>query len=341
MSLYIFNNLMTMPKTIGFTYDLRSDCPLKDGDPEDLNAEFDFDEIVNRVKLAIESCGHKVVSIGNVKKLLSMLPELEVDIVFNICEGIGSRNREAQVPVILDTFGIPYIGSDGLTMSVALDKIMTKKILMAEGIPTPRYLGINTMDDLLNLDHMGFPMIVKLRNEGTSKGLSDNSVVHNRKELERQSEYLFDRYKNPPLIIEKLITGSEFTVPLIGNSQVEVFPSVQCSIKDQLDLGEMIYTFERVNSELEYICPSKISQRLEKKLMDLALQTYRAVDCLDFGRVDFRVDKDGNPYVLEINPLPSLSEEDVFSISPKVIGCDFDEAINKIIEAGLKRYEMV
>ena len=80
---------------------------------------------------------------------------------------------------------------------------------------------------------------------------------------------------------------------------------------------------------------------LEKKLMDLALQTYRAVDCLDFGRVDFRVDKDGNPYVLEINPLPSLSEEDVFSISPKVIGCDFDEAINKIIEAGLKRYEMV
>ncbi|MFH1622784.1 MAG: ATP-grasp domain-containing protein [Candidatus Omnitrophota bacterium] len=330
-----------MPKTIGFTYDLKSDFPIKEGDPEDLNAEFDFASVVDRVKLAIESFGHKVVLIGNVKKLLSMLPELGVDIVFNICEGIGSRNREAQVPVILDTFGIPYIGSDGLTMSVALDKIMTKKILMVEGIPTPRYLGINTMDDLLNLDHMGFPMIVKLRNEGTSKGLSDNSVVHNRKELKKQSEYLFDRYNNSPLIIEKLISGSEFTVPIIGNSPIEAFPSVQCSIKDQLNLGEMIYTFERVTSGLEYICPAKISKRLEKKLMDLALRTYRAVDCLDFGRVDFRVDKDSNPYVLEINPLPSLSIEDVFSISPKIVGCDFDKVINKIIEAGLKRYGIV
>ena len=327
-----------MSKIIGFTYDLKNDFPLKEGDPEDLNAEFDFAEVVDSVKSAIEANGYKVVSIGNVKRLLSMLPDLNVDIVFNICEGLGSRNREAQVPVILDTFGIPYIGSDGLTMSIALDKIMTKKILMQEGIPTPRYLGVNRMDDLLNLDHMGFPLIVKLRNEGTSKGLSDNSVVHNKKELKKQTEFLFNRYDNSPLSIEKLITGKEVTVPIIGNSPAEVFPSVQCSIKDQLDLGEMIYTYERVSTELDYICPSKINKRLEKKVRDLALRTYRAVDCLDFGRIDFRVDEDGNPYVLEINPLPSLSTEDVFALSPNAVGCDFNMAINKIIKAGLNRY---
>lgn len=329
-----------MSKIIGFTYDLKSDFPFKEGDPKDFNAEFDFAEVIDSVKLAIEASGYKVVPIGNVTNLISMLPNLKVDIIFNICEGLGSRSREAQVPVILDTFGIPYIGSDGLTMSVALDKIMTKKILMFEGIPTPRYLGINKMDDLLNLDHLGFPMIVKLRNEGTSKGLSDNSVVHNKKELEKQTEFLFDRYDNSPLIIEKLIIGKEVTVPIIGNSPVEVFPSVQCLIKDQLDLGELIYTYERVSAELEYICPSKINKRLEKKIRDLALRTYRAVDCLDFGRVDFRVDNDGNPYVLEINPLPSLSTEDVFSLSPKVVGCDFNMAINKIIDAALKRYRL-
>jgi len=330
-----------MSKIIGFTYDLKSDFPLKEGDPKDLNAEFDIEEVVNRIKLAIESYGHRVVLIGNVKKLLSMLPDLGVDIIFNICEGIGSRNREAQVPVILDTFGIPYIGSDGLTMSMALDKVMTKKILIGEGIPTPRYLGINNIDDIINLDHMGFPMIVKLRNEGTSKGLTDNSVVHNIEELKKQSEFLFDRYKNSALIIEKLISGSEFTVPIIGNSPIEVFLPVQCSIKGQLNLGEMIYTFERVTSDLEYICPAQINKRLEKKLMDLALRTYKAVDCLDFGRVDFRVDQDGNPYVLEINPLPSLSVEDVFNISPKIAGYDFDKAVSKIVEAGLKRHGMV
>jgi len=330
-----------MARTIGFTYDLKEDFPLKEGEPEDFNAEFDVKEIIDSAEEAIKSCGHKVVLIGNVNNLLKMLPDLSIDIVFNICEGRGSRNREAQVPIILETYGIPYIGSDGLTMSLALDKIMTKKILNAERIPTPHYLGISKMDDLINLDHMKFPMIVKLRNEGTSKGLSDNSVVHNRKELNNQAEFLFDRYDSSPLIIEKLITGKEITVPIIGNSPAEVFPSVQCSIKDQLDLGEMIYTYERVNAELEYICPSKISKRLEKKLRDLALRTYKAIECLDFGRVDFRIDQKGNPYVLEINPLPSISTEDVFSMSPSVVGVDYNKAINKIIDSGLKRNGLI
>jgi D-alanine-D-alanine ligase len=327
-----------MSRVIGFTYDLKEDFPFREGDPVDLNAEFDVKEIIQEVKEAIEAGGHKVVLIGNVRNLLKKLPNLGVDIILNICEGIGSRNRESQVPVILETFGIPYIGSDGLTMSLALDKIMAKKFLVAEGIPTPPYLGIDRLDELINLDHMKFPMIVKLRNEGTSKGMSDKSVVHNRKELKNQAEFLFHRYHNSPLIIEKFIPGSELTVPLIGNEPVEVFPPVQISIKDKLDLGEMIYSFEMVTSpDLQYVCPAKISKRLEKMLSDLALRTYTAVGCLDFGRVDFRVDQDGNPYVLEINPLPSLSTEDVFNISPALVGCDFKNAIDKIIDAGLKR----
>jgi D-alanine-D-alanine ligase len=324
---------------IGFTYDLKSEFPVKKGEPDDLNAEFDCEEVVNCVKSAIASAGHEVVDIGNVKNLLKRLPGLGVDIVFNLCEGLGSRNREAQVPVILETFGIPFIGSDGLAMSLTLDKVMTKKILIYEGIPTPRYIGINKIDDLINLDHMEFPMIVKLRNEGTSKGLTDKSVVYNRKELEEQSRNLFDLYKNQSLIIEQFIPGMEFTVPIIGNYPEEVFPSVQVSIKDNTDLGDKIYTYEMVkSSDLKYICPSQISKALEKKLRELALHTYRAVDCLDFGRVDFRVDEKGNPYVLEINPLPSLSPEDVFNISPKVAGRDYNETISKIIDVGLKRY---
>lgn len=331
-----------MGKTIGFAYDLREDFPVKEGEPEDFNAEFDVNEIIDLAEEAIKSGGHKVVLIGNVNNLLKMLPDLSVDIVFNICEGRGSRNREAQVPVILETYGIPYIGSDGLTMSLTLDKVMTKKILISESIPTPHYLGISKMDDLINLDHMKFPMIVKLRNEGTSKGLSDKSVVHSKKELNNQAEFLFNTYDNSPLIIEQLIRGAELTVPLIGNSPVEVFPPIQISIKEQLDLGEMIYTFERITSpELKYVCPAKIGKRLEKKLYDLALRTYKAVDCLDFGRVDFRVDQKGDPYVLEINPLPSISTEDVFSMSPSVVGVDYNKTINKIIDAGLRRNGLI
>ena len=327
-----------MGKVIGFTYDLKEDLPLKESDPVDGNAEFDAKETVDLIQSAIESAGHKVIPIGNVYNLLKMLPNLNVDFVFNICEGANFRNREAQVPVILETFNIPYIGADGLTMSLTLDKIMTKKVLNAEGIPTPKFLGIDKLDDLIDLDHMVFPMIVKLRQEGSSKGLDDSSVVHNRDELKKRTEFLWERYNKPPLVAEQFIAGSEFTVPIIGNDAPMYLPIVQVEICNKLDLGEMIYTFERISSpDLKYICPAKIDKSLEKKIIDLAWRTYKAVGCLDFGRVDFRVDKDNNPYVLEINPLPSLSLEDVFDISPNVAGYDFNKTINFIIDTGLKR----
>ncbi|MFC1752696.1 ATP-grasp domain-containing protein [Thermoproteota archaeon] len=330
-----------MKKKIGFTYDLKEDLPLKDGDPQDANAEFDAEETIEFVKSALLTTGHTIVPIGNIKNLLKMLPELDVDIVFNICEGVDNRNREAQVPVILEAFGIPYIGSDGLTMSLTLDKIMAKKIFSSDGIPTPRYLGIDSLAQLTDLDHMVFPMIVKMRQEGSSKGLSNASVVHNKEELDRQAGYLFRNYGAPPLIIEEFIAGSEFTVPIIGNDPPETLPIVQVEICDKLDLGEMIYTFDRIsNPELKYVCPAKIDKELSDKLCDLAIRSYKAVGCLDFGRVDFRVDRNGNPHVLEINPLPSLSLEDVFDISPKVAGYDFNMAISKIIDAGLKRNGM-
>ncbi|MDD5617801.1 MAG: ATP-grasp domain-containing protein [Candidatus Omnitrophica bacterium] len=328
-----------MPKIIGFTYDVKEDMPLKDGDPIDLNAEFDHQETVDFIKESIESIGHKVLPIGNVGNLLKMLPDLKVDIVLNICEGVNSRNREAQVPIILETFGIPYIGSDGLTMSLALDKIMSKKTFIADGIPTPRYIGIESPKDLINLDHMKFPMIVKMRYEGTSKGLSDKSVVYNDKELKKQAEFLFDTYKTPALIIEEMISGKEFTVPLIGNDSVEALPSVQVIVDKKYDLGDIIYTFDFVTYPgVEYICPAKIDEKLEMQMRDLAIRTYKAVDCRDFGRVDFRVDKNNKPYVLEINPLPSLSPEDAFNLSPQAAGYDYNKAIAKIIDAGLKRY---
>lgn len=330
-----------MSRIIGFTYDVRSDESLDDEKGLDYNAEFDAKETIDVIQSAIESGGHTVIPIGNVHSLLKQLPDLKVDVVFNICEGLHSRNREAQVPIILETYGIPYIGSDGLTMSLTLDKIMTKKVLIAEGIPTPRYIGIDTLDDLVDLDHMVFPMIVKLRQEGSSKGLDNTSVVHNHKELNKRAEYLWDRYAQSPLVVEQFIAGKELTVPIIGNDFPEPLPIVQVEICNTLDLGEMIYTFERINSpELRYVCPAKIDDQFAKKLIDLAWRTYKAVGCLDFGRVDFRVDSNNDPYVLEINPLPSLSIEDVFDLSPKAAGHDFNAAIQKIIDSGLKRLNL-
>lgn len=324
---------------VGLTYDVKPDYVFKKGDPEDANAEFDHPDTIDIIKDAIESGGYKVVKIGNVRKLLKRLKNLDVDIVFNIAEGVSGRNRESEVPVILEMAGIPFVGGDGLTLGLTLDKIMAKKVLISEGIPTPAFFEVS---DIRNIDGVGigYPLIVKPKHEGSSKGISDRSIVKNRRELKRQAEWVLRTYKQPALV-EKFITGSEFTVPIIGNERPRVLPTVQISIDGKTNLGELCYTFSRIRSDtLSYVCPAKISRRLDKKIKEVSLRAYKAVECRDFGRVDIRVDKNGDPYVLEINPLPSLSTEDVFMTVARHMKVSYNSIIAKIVDYALERYGM-
>lgn len=327
-------------KTVGLTYDLKTDYKFKEGDPADANAEFDHPSTIDVIADAIAANGFKVQRIGNAENLLEKIGSLKVDIVFNISEGQFGRNRESQVPIILEMNRIPFVGADALTLGLTLDKVMAKKIFIADKIPTPKFFEVSCAAELENMNHHKFPLIVKPRFEGSSKGLSENSRVQNREELIKQVDYIVSAYKQPALI-EEFISGQEFTVAIVGNDPPEVLPVVQIKIDGKLKLNDMFYTFARITSDrLEYICPAKISAELKKKLDDLALKTYRAVDCCDFGRVDFRVDNEGRPYVLEINPLPSLSTEDVFMLLAKTIGITYEQMIGKILNSALKRHNL-
>ena len=140
-------------------------------------------------------------------------------------------------------------------------------------------------------------------------------------------------------MVEEFVSGSEYTVALIGNNPPEVLPPVQIKIDGRLKLGDKFYTFARIHSNrLEYVCADKIDKVLKEKLMSLALQTYKAIDCRDFGRVDFRVDEQSEPYVLEINPLPSLSGEDVFTCIANYLEVPYAELIRRILDAAFLRY---
>ena len=325
-------------KTVGLTYDLKSDYKFKKGDPLDANAEFDAPSTINVIADAISANGYNVKKIGNALNLLEKIDNLGVDIVFNISEGLIGRNRESQVPILLEMAGVPFVGADALTLGLTLDKVMAKKIFIAEKIPTPKFFEVASVDALINQDHCKFPLIVKPRFEGSSKGLSENSRVENIAELKKQVDFITKTYKQPALV-EEFISGQEFTVAIVGNENPEVMPVVQIKIDGKLKLNDKFYTFARITSDrLEYICPAKISQELKKKLNELALKVYRSVECRDFGRVDFRVDNNGNPYVLEINPLPSLSTEDVFMLIAKNIGITYEQKVGKILDAALKRY---
>ena len=327
-------------KTVGLTYDLKTDYKFKEGDPPDANAEFDHPSTIGVIAKAIEANGFRIKKIGNVSNLLEKIDRLGVDIVFNISEGISGRNRESQVPVVLEMMGVPFVGADALTLGITLDKLTAKKIFIAENIPTPKFFEVKSADELAHSNHRRFPLIVKPRFEGSSKGLSDNSRVKNNEELKKQVERVTTFYKQPALV-EEFISGQEFTVAVVGNDPPEVMPVVQIKIDGRFKLNDKFYTFARITSDrLEYVCPARIKQRLKNKICDLALKTYLAVECRDFGRVDFRVDNNDNPYVLEINPLPSLSTEDVFMFVAKGIGISYEDIIGKILNSALKRYNL-
>ena len=322
---------------VGLTYDVKTDWQWQEGDPPDANAEFDKPETIEHIAAALEFGGHTVVRIGNVQSLLRQIENLSVDIVFNICEGIRGRNRESEVPVILEMNGIPFVGSDGLTLGITLDKAVAKKCFIADGVPTPSFFVARNADDLPQEDDLHFPLIVKTSYEGTSKGLTEASRVHDLQGLRRQVDLITRTYHQPALV-EAFIPGMEFTVAVLGNGPYQPMPVVQVSIDGDVDLGERFYTFDYVtSSSLRYVCPPKISPELKQTLREMAVKAYRSVGCFDFGRVDFRVDDQGLPYVLEVNPLPSLGHDDIFNIFPRLIGSNYNEIINRILNYSCDR----
>ena len=321
---------------VGLTYNVKSEFVLKPGDPPDLNAEFDHEDTVNHIEAALKESGHDVVRIGGARRLLEQAGRLRVDIVFNIAEGFEVRNRESQVPILLEMMRVPFVGADGLTLGLTLDKVLTKKVLVAEGIPTPRYLEVTDPESLLKTD-LTFPLIVKLRCEGSSKGLSEQSLVNTTAELQRQVRWLMQTYKGASVFIEEFIEGNEFTVAIIGNERPEPYPVCQIALDGETNLGRKFFHWAYLRSGADYLCPARIPEALAHRIQELALRTYHAVDCRDFGRVDFRVDKQGHPYVLEINPLPSLSTEDVFHFIAKTKGLTHHQIINRILDTALMR----
>jgi D-alanine-D-alanine ligase len=324
---------------VGLTYDLKTDYTLKENDPLDANAEFDNPGTIDVIANAFEQAGYRVERIGNVASLLSKLNTLNVDIVFNISEGLSGRNRESQVPILLEMAGIPFVGSDSLSLAVSLDKIIAKKVFIAEGISTPKFVEIRSVDQIPNPLPMKFPMFVKPRCEGSSKGLSEASRVSTNEELRKQVELIVTKYKQPALV-EEFIRGTEFTVAILGTEHPEVLPVVQIKIDGALDLKDKFYTFGHIArpDAVEYIVPAPISPELMKRISDVSVAAYKAIECRDFGRVDIRVDESGKPYVLEINPLPSLSTEDVFSIISRYQGITYERMIVRILECAIKRY---
>jgi D-alanine-D-alanine ligase len=323
------------PIRVGFTYNVKREKLDVDNDTQ---AEWDPPETIIAIANALARQGHIVVHLEATPDLPRVLAEADVDLIFNIAEGVEGRNREAQVPALCELLGIPYTGSDSATLAIALDKALCKKVLMQHDILTPKFQVMESGRERLSSD-LTFPLIVKPNAEGSSKGIGTTNVVDNEEELRVAVASVLDRYRQPA-IIEEYIKGREFTVGLLGNKRPRVLPPMEIKFKDP-DLDRPVYDFV-VKQEWEkhvfYQCPAKLNEAELKSIEKIARATFWALDCRDVARVDLRMDENGKLYVLEVNPLPGLTPDysDLVLIS-KGVGMDYDQLMAEIMIGGLRR----
>ena len=324
------------PLRIGFTHNMKR-VDSKGGD--DAEAEYDAPETIEAICQALESYGHIVLPFEATADLPRLLMDSPVDLVFNIAEGVEGRNREAAVPALCELMGIPYTGSDAATLSIALDKALSKKVLRQHGILTPEFQLMETGRERLS-SKLVFPLIVKPNQEGSSKGVSAHaSVVDDEISLRAVVRDLLEKYRQPALV-EHYVAGREFTVGLLGDKRPRVLPAMEILFLDK-DNPRPVYDYQ-IKQEWEkyvyYQCPAQLSPAETKAIERVARDTFEALDCRDVARVDLRMDAGGDFYVLEVNPLPGLTPEysDLCLIA-KAANIDYRSLIGEILSGGLKR----
>jgi len=207
---------------IGLSYNIKKE-PRPD-EPDDAFVEYDSKETISAIARAINSMGHTVIALGEGKSFLWHILSWDLDLVFNIAEGVGnSRGREAQVPAVLEMLGIPFSGSDSQCLAICLDKPLTKKIVSLSGVNTPEWSVISNIQELEDMkwDRLRFPIFVKPAYEGSSKGVSSDSKANTPEEASTVIEKILSTYHEPALV-EEFIEGDEVTVGIIGNSPPEI-----------------------------------------------------------------------------------------------------------------------
>ena len=325
---------------IGLSYDLKEIIPVYKSNDDALE-EYDSIETVELIASYLEAEGHNIVMLGGGREFINNILCEKLDIVFNIAEGRGVyRSREAQVPSVLEMLDIPYSGSDPQCLGICLDKSLTKKLVMAAGVHTPKYCVISNSQKICQIADRDFtfPAIVKPVYEGSSKGIHLNSVVENAEQAIIAVNQLLECYQQP-VIMEEFIAGDEVTMGIIGNSPPNVLGTMR--ILPKRNNGYFVYSLEVKRNYLElveYECPARLEQKVLQNLESSGFNAFQTLGCRDFARLDFRVSRDGVPYFIEINPLPGLGTHSDLVIMAQQIGWTHQELVAGVLNAALERY---
>lgn len=338
---------------VAFAYNVKKSKPSADlAKQKDL--EFDSPHVINEIKKAIESFGHKVFKVEADENAFIKLKKLKrtIDIVFNIAEGKWGEARETQIPMICEILQIPYTHSGPTTHTISLDKSFTNLILAGVGgINVPDSTVVKSKDYKITKS-LKFPLIVKPNSEGSSKGVLDKNVVNNSSDLTKRVKIISENFSKE-VLVEEYIDGREFTVAVIGNESPQVLPIIEQKF-DFLPKGmnriasfelKWLYEDKLKNLSDAYDCPAKIDGDLRHEIEQTSKKVYQILDVKDVARIDYRLNSKGKLYFIEINTLPGINlDEHVISYLPtaaNAAGITSTELIGKILHGAAKRYNLL
>ncbi|MBI1944122.1 MAG: D-alanine--D-alanine ligase [Deltaproteobacteria bacterium] len=297
---------------IAFTHNLQTSH-------DEAQAEFDREETVAEIASALRSLGHEVarvdVGAGSAATLVQALEAVAPDLVFNTAEGTHGRFREAFYPGLFEQLGLPFTGSDAYVCALTLDKQITKMLLARHGIPTPRWLFVDADTDVasLDVDSLRFPVIVKPNFEGSSKGITLDSIVESKVALRARVEALVGKYPTG-LLIEEFIVGRDIVVPFLEAASPSTGGVLEpASYRfDERVIGKRkyaIYDYELkcvASDAVEVECPAPLAAGVRARMLELSKKVFAVLGVRDLGRIDWRLADDGTIFFLEVNALPSL-----------------------------------
>ena len=313
---------------IGLAYNLQIDAA------DESQAEFDPPRTIEALEDALGSLGHSVCRLGDAEALLRSQAALEaIDVVFNIAEGTSGRCREAWVPMLLERWGVPYVGSGPTAQALGLDKVMSKRLAQSSGVRTPHWVCVDDFSKIGLADAFGFPAIVKPRYEGSGLGIDPCSIVRDEESLRRRAAWCLARFRQP-CIVEEFIPFGELTVFLIGNHPPVAYPALQRSLDPETRLSCHV---SHGSTAQAWLNPVILTPEMDRAAADAARRVFEAIGCSDMARVDFRADESGNLYFLEINPLPSFDPEGSVGLLAEYLQVPYAALIGRILETAASR----
>ena len=242
----------------------------------------------------------------------------------------GRYGEDGCVQGALEILGIPYTGPGVMSSSVAMDKIMTKRLFIEQDIPTPKYHVVRNRDDLKEaVDKLGLPMILKPPHEGSTIGLVKIQTAEQLDEaLKQASQY------DKVLLAEQCVVGRELTIAILGQgADAHALPVIEIIAPD----GNYDFHSKYISDDTQYICPAELSPELTKKIQDYCVQAYRTVGCEGWSRVDVMLDQNNDPYLLEINTAPGMTSHSLVPMAAKANGMSYPElCVNILASADLK-----